>query len=493
MKKIRLMSLILCLAACFSLCSCVNVGDVPDIEFDGKYILFKATKNGADCTDEFEQYTVEVSNGFVNVVIVHNGQTTRRNNSTFTVKGDTVTEQSSFTSDKFVYRGTNSELKTTFNGYEIVLVRFDPNASHNDPVDFESVLFGDSIDEVKIFNYCPAILVEEKDGEEIMNIWYCTNKDDGVIMDHIGYRTGVKQADGKWIFSNEKIVIEPTPGTWDGRHTCDPAVIKGEFAFKGENYNYLMSYLGCVTEDYQKNETGLAVAKDVGGPWVKVNVSEPLIPWYDDGDYDTEQAKYESYKGTSNIYWGTGMPALINVDGKGEVLMFYASTLRGIGVRRYDFSNLDSPVLKFTSSLRHQGVINSAGNSCRIGIPDFAYDSVNKRLYCASVTNEKNPADYTPTRVNSHSMLLCVENLNSMEEVCSALQNGSYTWKPLGYVGPSATGWNRNHNPGLVRNGYGYIPDASKIGIVVSTGRNDYGNDNIFTYRLFGHWFDVTK
>lgn len=311
-------------------------------------------------------------------------------------------------------------------------------------------------------------------------------------MDHIGYREGVKQADGKWVFGKQQIVLAPTNGTWDGRHTCDPAVIKGEFSFNGERYNYLMSYLGCVTEDYQKNETGLAVAKDVGGPWVKVTTQGPLIPWYDDGDYDTEQAKYESYKGTNSIYWGTGMPAMISVDGKGEVLMFYASTLRGIGVRRYDFSNLNSPVLKFTSSLRSQGATNSQDRSCGIGIPDFAYDSVNKRLYCASVA-EKNPEDETPTRVNSHCMLFYLDNLNDMEAVCSALQGGNYSWNKVGYVGPATTGWNRNHNPGLVRNPYGYVPDSSKVGMVVSTGRNDYPNDNIFTYRLFGHWFDIGK
>lgn len=492
MKKIGFISLILCITMLFTLCACDTTVPEPDIIFRGQYVLSSASKNGKDCTDEFEQYSLSVSGQFVNVIITHNGTTTRRNNSTFTVKGDTVTEVDSFTGIKYVYRGTDTELKTNFEGYEIVLKSFDPSAVVNAPVDFEGMLFGDDIDEVKMFNYCPAILVEEDaNGNEIMNIWYCTNKDDGVIMDHIGYRTGVKQSDGKWQFSAEKIVIAPTPGTWDGRHTCDPAVVKGEFKFKGETYNYLMSYLGCVTEDYQKNETGLAVAKQVGGPWVKVNTDSALIPWYDDGDYETELAKYNANQGTNRIYWGTGMPALVSIDNKGEVLMFYASTLRGIGVRRYDFSDLDNPVLKFTASLRSQGVSNSQGGSCGIGIPDFAYDAVNKRLYCASVTNEKNPKDYTPTRVNSHSMLLYIDNLDSMEAVCSALQNGSYSWTSAGYVGPSVTGWNRNHNPGLVRDAYGHIPDSSKVGMVVSTGCNDRGNDNIFTYRLFGHWFDI--
>ena len=38
-------------------------------------------------------------------------------------------------------------------------------------VDFESILFGTSIEDTKFFNYCPAILTETVDGQEIMNIW----------------------------------------------------------------------------------------------------------------------------------------------------------------------------------------------------------------------------------------------------------------------------------------------------------------------------------
>ena len=214
MKKYRIICLLMCFIMVFALCACENENNVPDITFEGKYVLLSATKDGKYCTDEFEQYTLDITNGFLNVMISHNEITTMRNNSTFTIKGDTVTEKSSFTSDTFIYKGTDTELKTTFDGYEITLIRFDPNSVINAPVDFESVLFGADINDVKIFNYCPAILMEnDENGKEVMNIWYCTNKDDGVIMDHIGYRTGVKQANGKWVFSNEQIVLAPTTGT----------------------------------------------------------------------------------------------------------------------------------------------------------------------------------------------------------------------------------------------------------------------------------------
>ena len=287
------------------------------------------------------------------------------------------------------------------------------------------------------------------------------------------------------------MVLEPTANTWDARHTCDPTVIKGEFKLKGETYNYLMAYLGCTSEDYQKNETGIAVAKNIEGPWVKIDKVNPIVPWYDDGDINTEEAKYQSMQGSTSIYWGTGMPSLLSVDGKGEVILLYQSTLRGTGIRRIDLSDLENPVEKYTVSIKHTGLVNSQNGKCNVGIPDFGYDPVTKRLYMVGVTNERNPADITKTLVNSHSVVAYIENLEDMEAVSDALQNATYRWNVVGYVGPNETGWERNHNPGLVKGEYSNICDSSKIQVVVSTGRNSWANENIFTYRLFGWSFDL--
>ena len=84
-------------------------------------------------------------------------------------------------------------------------------------------------------------------------------------------------------------MLSPTPETWDRTHTCDPTVIKGEFKYNGETYNYLMAYLGCVPLNCKLNETGLAVAKDYNGPWIKCNGMKddgvtpinPIVPYKD--------------------------------------------------------------------------------------------------------------------------------------------------------------------------------------------------------------------
>lgn len=114
-----------------------------------------------------------------------------------------------------------------------------------------------------------------------------------------------------------------------------------------------------------------------------------------------------------------------------------------------------------------------------------------ERLYVCGVTNERNPADVTITRVNSHCMVAYLEGIDSVEMLCETLQNGSYTWKMAGYIGPADTGWERNHNPGIVRDERGWLNGAEEVRVIVATGHNSWDNENIFTYRLHGAVVEV--
>ena len=472
-------------AVLFSLFLCLTAacGSPKGETIEGKYVLLSAEKNGKSVLSDFQLYTVEFEeNGGMTVKISYLGLLQSRR-SVYTYNGSVVTEK--FKDETYEYRvhsdGTMTTDMVDFEETVKIVLQKETKDDVPQSVDFEGILFGEDMSETKFYNYCPAVIADTEDGREVLHIWYCTNLDDGVIVDYIGYRKGVKQEDGKWLFSEQSIALSPTAGTWDARHTCDPAVIKGEFAYKGETYTYLMAYLGCVTDDYNRNETGLAVAKSAAGPWTKLDDLNPIVPWYDNktDDINPEQ-------------WGTGMPTLTSVDGKGEVILTYQSSSRGTaGIQRWDFSDLDHPERKFTSDLMHNGIVNSQGIKCNAGIVDFAFDPVRGRLYVFGVTNERNPADVTKTLVNSHCVLAYVDGLADMEAVSAALQSGSYTWNIAGYVGPNTTGFERNHNPAIVRDGRGYIPDSGRIGVVVSTGHNSWDNENIFTYRLYGAVFDI--
>ena len=450
----------------------------------GKYELDEVYVDGELSTSYYITYEIEFKSDYTCSVKIYGlaGLVTRE--STYYYDGNFITE--TYKNNEYSYYFSKGTLihEDTPNCIKVVFKEYVEEVDPKDlPVDFDSVLFGESIDDTKIFNYCPAILVED----DVMHIWYCTNKTSGVIMDHIGYRTATQTEDGKWLFSEQQIVLAPTPGTWDGRHTCDPAVIKGEFKMQGETYNYLMSYLGCVTEDYSKNETGIAVAKSPAGPWVKVDSINPIVTWGDPNIFGNGADR------NTDTSWGTGMPALISVDGKGQVLLFFQTSSRGTGIQLWDLSDLDNPSVKWDVARNNVGILNSQGLKCNVGITDYAYDPVAKRFYVFGVTNEKNPPNITETLVNSHCVLAYIENVESTEALCEILKSNNYSWKCVGYVGPEQTGWDRNHNPGIVRDPYGYIMDSTTIPVVVATGRRDYPNQNIYAYRLHGYTFHLEE
>ena len=482
MKFKKLILIVVMLLSVFLLPGCDTTGGTDKGQVvTGKYELDKVYVDGEISTTYYITYVIEFKNNYTCSVQIYGLAGLEERESTYYYDGNFITETYNkktytyfFSNDKLVLEDSANGIKVEFKEY------VEKNDDGNKPVDFDSVLFGESIDDTKIFNYCPAILVED----DVMHIWYCTNKTSGVIMDHIGYRTGVQQEDGKWLFSEQEIVLAPTPGTWDGRHTCDPAVIKGEFKMQGETYNYLMSYLGCVTEDYSKNETG--IAKSPAGPWIKVDHLNPIVPWGDPNIFGNGADR----NGFNS--WGTGMPALVSVDQKGKVLLFFQTSSRGTGIQYWDLSNLDDPKVMWDATRNNNGILRSDGLSCGVGITDYAYDPIAKRFYVFGVTNEKNPPNITETLVNSHCVLAYIENVESMEHLCEILQQNTYRWKCVGHVGPEQTGWDRNHNPGIVRDPFGYIMDSTTIPVVVATGRRDYPNQNIYTYRLHGYTFHLT-
>lgn len=449
--------------------------------YEGRYVLDYATLDGIDVTDEYQAYRVDLKeNQTMTVFISYLGIISNRQ-SNYVIEYPNLLE--TYNNQTYTYRFEQDNQTLVFSSNEndeVLLVYLNKETKPDEEVtgiDFEGILFGEDLTLTKKFNYAPAIITEIDDlGNEVMHIWYCTNKYSAIIMDHIAYRKGVKNEQGKWVFSEETIVLEPTPGTWDSRHVCDPAVIKGAFNYNNQTYQYLMAYLGCTTEDYSNNETGIAVSNSPTGPWIKMNHLNPIVPWNRDNPNGT---------------WGTGMPALISVDEMGEALLFYSNVAVGIGVEHWNFSNLNDPELFYVSSINPSGAKNPNGSALGLAIADFVYDEISGRLYVVSATNTKNPADVTVTRVNSHAILAYVDGLATINDLVNALEDRSYLWNVVGYIGPEETGFERNHNLGIVSDIYGRIQDDQQIMIVVSTGHNSWSNENIFTYRLLGYIYHI--
>lgn len=105
--------------------------------------------------------------------------------------------------------------------------------------ELENGLMFDEAEFAQLYNYCPSILVE---GDNAY-VWYCSNVTPGIGGDdHIAFRKGVN-VNGSWCWGEKQIVAGPTEGTYYSGNICDPDVIRGEFAYKGETYHYLMECL----------------------------------------------------------------------------------------------------------------------------------------------------------------------------------------------------------------------------------------------------------
>lgn len=353
---------------------------------------------------------------------------------------------------------------------------------------YNEQLFGESLDE-NYYNYAPAIVME---GNNTMHVWFCGNGESGNVTDYIVYRKGTLQADGKWSFTERELVLASTEGTWDQRHVCDPTVIIGEFKYQNEDYLYLMSYLGCVTNDSSRNEVGIAVAKSIEGPWTKVESLNPIANYYESGEYVDNQWT-----------WGYGQPSLVSVDKKGKILLFYTKGIMNgtfQHVEYWDLSNLDDPKKLHEASITNAGVVNQSGGIDVINNADFAYDPFMKRLY---VVKEDFPyKDEGGTNWLTGANTVMYLNLNHDETFIgeTLFLDQPLRWQVIGSVGTNETGFKRVHNSGLVRDEFGYLINPFQIPLIYT--RSDESIDHpdwelggqwpaLHTYRLYGYLIEL--
>ncbi|MFA5235950.1 MAG: hypothetical protein WC399_03835 [Bacilli bacterium] len=343
------------------------------------------------------------------------------------------------------------------------------------------MLFGKNLSD-NFYNYCPCLRLE---GDRL-HVWYCANKDSGNITDYIGYRTGEK-ADGNWVFSEETLVLGPTKGSWDQRHTCDPSVTKGVFHYQNETYHYLMFYLGCVTEDCTDNETGIAVAKTIDGPWIKYD-KNPLIPFIGSRDYVGP-----------HTHWGYGQPCVVSVDKRGRCLIFYNVGIHETFTRaeHWDLSNLDEPQKLDSVRIRDHGYLNISGVQDVIGNADFAYDMDHHVMYATGDMRVRGTDQ--PTYISNALPILKTPLGEQGAFPMSGLFDKAYTWEVLGVVDESVSGYPKNHNPGLLADLYGHLhhPDQLFVGYTVSALNKQHPDrdgiwQSLHSYRIYGHRLNLS-
>jgi hypothetical protein len=151
------------------------------------------------------------------------------------------------------------------------------------------------------YRYGPSIIVDDSG---TTHMWTSSPGDDGV-WDYIRYRTST---DGGVGWSDDVVVLEPTPGSRDALSTCDPGVIRiGGYWYIGYTS----------TEDTRGTDNQLYVARasSPSGPYEK----------WDGSGWGGDPQPMVSYSGSPDSY-GIGEPSLVLVDGR---LFVYYSYLDG--------------------------------------------------------------------------------------------------------------------------------------------------------------------
>ena len=268
-----------------------------------------------------------------------------------------------------------------------------------------------------------------------------------------------------------EIVLGPTEGTFDQRHTCDPSVTKGKFIYNDETYNYLMAYLGSIQSDNNGNEIGIAVSKTPEGPWIKCDEINPLIP------YDRE-----------NAIWGTGQASLVNIDGEGDILMFYSVGNKDgtyEEVREYDLSNLNEPVLLQHARVPTNGLQSGDTLICDA---DVCYDVANKKMLLVKGKIPYSPDGNSPAFIADKLVVYYMDLSNSSKPTDELFKgNNASNWRLLGEIGYEQTGFMRNHNAGLLTDPYGHLLENTDF-IEVALTRSDIANNEwnwLSTYRIY--------
>lgn len=273
-------------------------------------------------------------------------------------------------------------------------------------------------------------------------IFHCGNLVSGNVTDYIMMRKE-SLINGNWVFNSESVALSPgAAGSWDGRHTCDPSITRGNFGYAGTTYQYAMFYTGFDHDGGGINQIGLALANSVEGPWVKVTVNQPLI---------------NVPPGETNA-WGAGQPSATSVDG-GTVMLVYTRTRPGQIPFTYrqvlDLSVADAPVV-----IHPEMALTRAGLTQLDGTFDpsnhggeVAYDPERDRFWIIRSMHpfaEDNPNFIAPA-------------LQIASIPAAHVWGGGGTWEVLEELRADEMGTDRVFDGGFLRNEWGQLYDTAVV------------------------------
>lgn len=313
-----------------------------------------------------------------------------------------------------------------------------------------------------IYNYCPAPVRVD---ENTLYVFYCANTWPGLVIDDIYGRKGTL-VDGKWVFGEKFLALSPSRIGWDCIHVCDPDVIRGEFHWKGEIYNWMMVYLGCDIHYCYHNQTGVAFAKDIEGPYIKYD-GNPVLA------YD------EVY------HWGNGQACVVSLDGKGKFRILYTQTVYEYERHHYggrtfwrdiDLFDADHPVIGEEVAMHDGGIENRSGEgTVAVFNPTLVWDR-KRDLYYLSREGTPFDRERMPNFISPYTQVSVITR--------EAFERNEGGWQIVYNIDEKDTGFYRNHNAGVFKDAYGwlYLEGILPVAVTVSELKD---RDFLWTYRAY--------
>ena len=334
------------------------------------------------------------------------------------------------------------------------------------PVDGIAPLFDEGMG---YYNIQPSILYEDAN---TMHVYYTVNETFEDTDSVIGYKKGTLE-NGVWTFGEKKIVLRKGEETaWDGANISNCDVVKGEFNYNGEVYNYLMAYQGGSNNNHKNYQIGFAVSKTADGEFVKVGTA-PVV------SYDDVALGYS---------WGIGQPSLVSYEG-GKVYLFYTmgdALATQTYVSELDASNLnDIKGVNVYNSISTDGLLEN-NIYVMLNDADFAIDTTNGILY---VVRNYNPAATSAPSLNTAVQVAKVALADLYKPNC--------VWEIidekvnlLDLATEETGGWERVYSGCIASDAYGHVNGATAIelGLTVTSWDNttkDYTHyQTIITYTI---------
>ncbi len=296
------------------------------------------------------------------------------------------------------------------------------------------------------YNYAPSA-IEDKYG--IRYMFLCQNKDPFKIIDYVYLFKGIPTKNG-YVWQPGTEIVAPSESGWDKIHICDPDVREFRTTYKGETYNWIMTYLG-VDQWFNHNQIGLAISKNIEGPYIKFD-KNPLVTYQD------------------TTRWGVGQSTTIVKDST-TIQLFYSSTTENgpLCVREIKLNDLDNIVLGEEKKVPFLGA--------------NTYPVMSKKnMYMVSETRVSQDKEI-PTWVGN----VCRLAYKPRTESLFTEEDG---WIVIGHAGPEETGFPRNHNPGFLTDTKGYLLNDEELVVYFTVAMT--GENWLWSYDLYSATYDIS-